>query len=84
MTLTNATSADRRTAAGDADQLDREQHDAHQQAQAAQTALSNATGVNVDDEMQTSADRCRQTYAATTQVIQAAAKMLDELTSMGT
>jgi flagellar hook-associated protein 1 len=56
---------------------------ATQQAQAAQTALSNATGVNIDDEMQKLLI-VQESYAATTQVIQAAAKMMDELTSMGT
>ena len=56
---------------------------ATQQAQAAQTALSNATGVNIDDEMQKLLV-VQESYAATTQVIQAAAKMMDELTSMGT
>jgi flagellar hook-associated protein 1 FlgK len=56
---------------------------ATQQAQAAQTALSNATGVNIDEEMQKLLV-VQESYAATTQVIQAAAKMMDELTSMGT
>lgn len=51
------------------------------QAQAAQTALSNATGVNVDDELQRLIT-VQATYAATTQVIQAATKMFDELTQM--
>jgi flagellar hook-associated protein 1 FlgK len=49
-----------------------------QQAQDAKTALSNATGVNVDDELQRLIT-VQATYAATTQVIQAAAKMLDAL-----
>jgi flagellar hook-associated protein 1 FlgK len=52
------------------------------QAQAAQTALSNATGVNIDDELQRLMT-VQATYAATTQVIQAAAKMLDQLTQLG-
>ena len=52
-----------------------------QQAQDANTALSNATGVNVDDELQRLM-AVQATYAATTQVIQAASKMLDELTQM--
>jgi flagellar hook-associated protein 1 FlgK len=56
---------------------------ATQQAQSAQTALTNATGVNIDDEMQKLLI-VQQSYAATTEVIQAAAKMMDELTSMGT
>jgi flagellar hook-associated protein 1 len=54
-----------------------------QQAQAAQTALSNATGVNVDDELQRLLT-VQASYEATTQVIQAAAKMLDELNQLGT
>jgi flagellar hook-associated protein 1 FlgK len=56
---------------------------ATQQSQAAQTALSNATGVNIDDEMQKLLV-VQESYAATTQVIQAAAKMMDELTQIGT
>ena len=51
------------------------------QAQSAQTALSNATGVNVDTELQRLLT-VQATYAATTQVIQAAAKMLDELNTL--
>jgi flagellar hook-associated protein 1 FlgK len=47
-------------------------------AQTAQTALSNATGVNVDDELQRLIT-VQATYAATTQVIQAATKMYDDL-----
>jgi len=54
-----------------------------QQAQAAQTSLSNATGVNVDDELQRLIV-VQNTYAATTQVIEAAAKMLDQLNQLGT
>lgn len=53
------------------------------QAQAAQTALSNATGVNVDDELQRLIT-VQATYAATTQVIQSITKMLDELNSLTT
>lgn len=53
------------------------------QAQAAQTALSNATGVNVDDELQRLIT-VQATYAATTQVIQAITKMLDELNTLTT
>jgi flagellar hook-associated protein 1 len=53
------------------------------QAQAAQTALSNATGVNVDDELQRLIT-VQATYAATTQVIQAISKMLDELNTLTT
>jgi flagellar hook-associated protein 1 FlgK len=52
------------------------------QAQAAQTALSNDTGVNVDDELQRLLT-VQSSYAATAQVIQAAAKMLDELNQLG-
>jgi len=48
------------------------------QSQAAQTALSNATGVNVDDELQRLIT-VQATYAATTQVIQATTRMLDAL-----
>jgi len=48
------------------------------QAQAAQTALSNATGVNIDNEMQKLLV-VQETYAATTQVIQAASSMLNQL-----
>ena len=48
------------------------------QAQAAQTALSNATGVNIDNEMQKLLV-VQETYAATTQVIQAASSMLYQL-----
>jgi flagellar hook-associated protein 1 FlgK len=53
-----------------------------QQAQDAQTSLSNATGVNVDNELQRLLT-VQATYAATTQVIQAAAKMLDALNQIG-
>ncbi len=53
------------------------------QAQSAQTALSNATGVNVDDELQRLIT-VQATYAATTQVIAAATKMLDELNQLTT
>jgi flagellar hook-associated protein 1 FlgK len=53
------------------------------QAQAAQTALSNATGVNVDDELQRLIS-VQATYAATTQVIQSITKMLDELNALTT
>jgi len=48
------------------------------QAQAAQTALSNATGVNVDSELQRLI-MVQSSYAATTQVIQVATKMFDDL-----
>jgi flagellar hook-associated protein 1 len=51
------------------------------QAQTAQTALSNATGVNVDDQMQ-QLITVQATYAATTQVIQAASKMIDDLNNI--
>ena len=51
------------------------------QAQAAKTALSNATGVNVDDELQRLIT-VQATYAATTQVIQAITKMLNELNQL--
>jgi flagellar hook-associated protein 1 FlgK len=53
------------------------------QAQAAHTALSNATGVNVDDELQRLI-MVQNTYAATTQVLQAITKMLNELTTLTT
>jgi flagellar hook-associated protein 1 len=53
------------------------------QAQAAQTALSNATGVNVDAELQRLIT-VQATYAATTQVIQAITKMLDDLNALTT
>jgi flagellar hook-associated protein 1 FlgK len=53
------------------------------QAQAAKTALSNATGVNVDDELQRLIT-VQSTYAATTQVLQAISKMLDELNTLTT
>jgi flagellar hook-associated protein 1 FlgK len=53
------------------------------QAQSAQTALSNATGVNVDDELQRLIT-VQATYAATTQVIAAATKMLDDLNTLTT
>jgi flagellar hook-associated protein 1 len=53
------------------------------QAQATQTALSNATGVNVDDELQRLIT-VQATYAATTQVLQTASKMLDDLTQIST
>jgi flagellar hook-associated protein 1 len=49
-----------------------------EQSQTAQTALSNATGVNVDDELQRLIT-VQATYAATTQVIEAVSKMLDDL-----
>jgi flagellar hook-associated protein 1 FlgK len=52
-----------------------------QQSQDAQTALSNKTGVNVDDELQRLLI-VQQTYAASAQVLQAASKMLDILTQM--
>jgi flagellar hook-associated protein 1 FlgK len=51
------------------------------QAQAAKTALSNATGVNIDAELQRLIT-VQATYAATTQVIQAITKMLNELNSL--
>jgi flagellar hook-associated protein 1 FlgK len=51
------------------------------QAQAAKTALSNATGVNVDAELQRLIT-VQATYAATTQVIQAITKMLNELNNL--
>ncbi len=53
------------------------------QAQTAKTALSNATGVNVDDELQRLIT-VQATYAATTQVIQAISKMLAELNTLTT
>ena len=53
------------------------------QATAAQTALSNATGVNVDDELQRLIT-VQATYAATTQIIQAITKMLDDLNALTT
>jgi len=46
------------------------------QAQAAQTALSNATGVSVDDQMQRLLI-VQQTYAASAQVIETASSMLN-------
>ena len=52
-----------------------------QQLQDAQTALSNATGVNVDDELQRLM-LVQRTYAASAQVLQAAAKMLDALNAL--
>jgi flagellar hook-associated protein 1 len=51
------------------------------QSQDAQTALSNATGVNVDQEMQRLL-LVQQTYAASAQVIQAAAQMLSTMNSV--
>lgn len=48
------------------------------QAQNAATALSNATGVNVDDQMEKLLT-IQQTYAASAQVIQAASTMLNTL-----
>lgn len=51
------------------------------QAQDAQTALTNATGVNVDDQMQRLL-LVQQTYAASSQVIQAAAQMLSTINSV--
>jgi flagellar hook-associated protein 1 FlgK len=51
------------------------------QAQAAKTALGNATGVNVDAELQRLIT-VQATYAATTQVIQAITKMLNELNNL--
>jgi flagellar hook-associated protein 1 FlgK len=53
------------------------------QAQTAKTALSNATGVNVDAELQRLIT-VQATYAATTQVIQAITKMLNELNTLTT
>ena len=55
---------------------------ATQQAQSANTALSNATGVNVDDEMQKLLV-VQESYAATAQVIQAAAQMMQVLNQIG-
>ena len=52
-----------------------------QQMQAAQSTLSNATGVNVDDEMQRLL-LVQHTYEASAQVLQAAAKMLDALNAL--
>ncbi len=52
-----------------------------QQAQDAQTALSNATGVNVDNEKQKLLV-VQQSYAATTEVIQTAAQMMQALNQM--
>lgn len=52
-----------------------------QQMQVAQTALSNATGVNVDEELQRLLV-VQHTYQASAQVLQAAAKMLDVLNSL--
>ena len=52
-----------------------------QQMQDAQSALSNATGVNVDAELQRLL-LVQHTYAASAQVIQAAAKMLDALNAL--
>jgi len=48
------------------------------QAQAATTALSNATGVNVDDQMQKLLV-VQQTYQASAQVIQVASSMMNDL-----
>jgi flagellar hook-associated protein 1 FlgK len=47
-------------------------------AQAAQTALSNATGVNVDDQMQKLLV-VQQSYSASAQVIQVASSMMNSL-----
>jgi flagellar hook-associated protein 1 len=52
-----------------------------QETQQAQSALSNATGVNVDDEMQRLL-LVQHTYEASAQVLQAAAKMLDTLNAL--
>jgi flagellar hook-associated protein 1 FlgK len=52
-----------------------------QQLQDAQTTLSRATGVNVDDEMQRLLV-VQHTYEASAQVLQAAAKMLDALNAL--
>ncbi len=52
-----------------------------QQMQDAQSTLSNATGVNVDDEMQRLL-LVQHTYEASAQVLQAAAKMLDALNAL--
>jgi flagellar hook-associated protein 1 FlgK len=52
-----------------------------QQMQDAQATLSNATGVNVDDELQRLMV-VQHTYAASAQVLQAAAKMLDALNAL--
>lgn len=51
------------------------------QSQTAQTALSNATGVNVDEQMQRLL-LIQQTYAASAQVIQAASQMLSTMNSV--
>jgi flagellar hook-associated protein 1 FlgK len=48
------------------------------QASSAQTALSGATGVSVDDQLQRLMI-VQQTYAASAQVIQAASNMLNSL-----
>ncbi len=48
------------------------------QAQTATTALSSATGVSVDDQLQRLMT-IQQTYAASAQVIQAASTMLNQL-----
>jgi flagellar hook-associated protein 1 FlgK len=48
------------------------------QAQNASTALSNATGVSVDDQLQRMMT-IQQTYSASAQVIQAASSMLNQL-----
>jgi flagellar hook-associated protein 1 len=48
------------------------------QAQTATTALSNATGVSIDDQLQRLMT-IQQTYAASAQVIQAASSMLNQL-----
>jgi flagellar hook-associated protein 1 FlgK len=52
-----------------------------QQMQDAQSALSNATGVNVDNELQRLL-LVQHTYEASAQVLQAAAKMLDALNAL--
>ena len=52
-----------------------------QQMQDAQSTLTNATGVNVDDEMQRLL-LVQHTFEASAQVLQAAAKMLDALNAL--
>jgi flagellar hook-associated protein 1 FlgK len=54
--------------------------DRTQQAQNAQSALANATGVNVDEELQRMLI-VQQTYSASSEVLQAASKMLAALTA---
>jgi flagellar hook-associated protein 1 FlgK len=51
-----------------------------QQAEDAQIALSSATGVNIDDQMQRLLI-VQQTYAASAQVVRAASGMMDALMS---